>query len=184
MWSLPYEITIGDDKHPIRQKGDYRVILDATEALKDTELTPAERNWCAFAIFYEDINQIKDYIGAVTAMHEFLNNGESSSGGEEPQTPLVDFKHDWKLIAPAVSRVLGYEIRDPDKFTHWQTFLGAYMDLPPECLFQRVLCIRSKLRKGIELDKGEQEFYIKNPELIILPNTLTEEEQAYLDSDW
>lgn len=56
MWNLPTEAEINGRKYPIRNKCDYRVVLDVIEALNDTELPDREKAYCAMYIFYEDIS--------------------------------------------------------------------------------------------------------------------------------
>ena len=60
MYNIPTSITIQDKSFGIRNKGDYRVVLDCFSALNDTELSDQERMIAALIIFYEDINSIDD----------------------------------------------------------------------------------------------------------------------------
>ena len=52
MYNIPTSITIQDKSFGIRNKGDYRVVLDCFSALNDTELTDQERMIAALIIFY------------------------------------------------------------------------------------------------------------------------------------
>ena len=61
MWDLPIAVEINGKQHPIRNKCDYRVVLDAVCALNDNELTDEEKVKCALFIFYEDISAIDDF---------------------------------------------------------------------------------------------------------------------------
>ena len=69
----------------------------------------------------------------------------------------MDWEHDFQNIAPPVSRVLGYDVRTPNKYTHWWTFLGGYMEIG-ETTFSNVVSIRSKMAKGKKLEQYEKEF--------------------------
>lgn len=112
-----------------------------------------------------------------------INCGEEY-GENEPQRPrLMDWSHDFRQIAPPVSRILGYDVRQADKYTHWYTFVGGYTEIG-ECTFQSIVAIRSKLIKHKKLDKWEEEFYFYNQKSVELPLNLTAEEQALLDSEW
>jgi hypothetical protein len=66
---------------------------------------------------------------------------------------------------------------------HWYTFLAAYMDMDPGCVFAQVLRIREKLRTGKKLEKWERDFLRQNPDLVNPPARLTDAETALL-KDW
>lgn len=182
MWSLPLTVEIDGIKHNIRNKCDYRVALDVIEVFKDEELGDNEKIACALKIFYEDITKITDYEEATKQMLKVINLGEEEI--EQDNKPkIMDWQHDFQLIAPPVSRVLGYDVRTPDRYCHFWTFIGAYMEIG-ECQFSSVISIRTKRMKGQKLDKSEEEFYRENKKMIDLPQKLTKEEQEWLDSDW
>ena len=182
-YSLPYSVNIDGEKINIRNKCDFRVVLDVIEALNDEDLTEQEKIQCALYIFYgEELTKISNYEEAVKQMLIVVNGGEEEAKQTE-KPRLMDWKHDFQQIAPPVSRVLGYDVRTPDRFTHWYTWLGGYMEIG-ECTFQNVVSIRSKRMKGKKLEKWEEEFYRENRKMIDLPQKLTKEEQEFLDSDW
>lgn len=176
-------VEIDGEEHAIRNKCDYRVVLDVISALNDNELTEEEKIKCALFIFYEDVTKIQDYETALSEMFKIINNGENSNENEPPKPRLMDWEHDFPLLAPPISRVLGYDIRDPGKYCHFWTFIGGYMEIG-ECNFSTIVSIRSKKQKGKPLEKWEREFYLENQKLVDLPQKLTEEEKEWLDSDW
>ena len=182
MWDLPMSVTIDGKEYAIRNKCDYRMVLDVIGALNDEELNAQEKIQCALFIFYEDISKCSNPQEAVNEMFKIINNGEDDEQ-EDNKPQLMDWHHDFKQIAPPVSRILGYDVRMPDTYTHWWSFIGAYMEIG-ECTFSNIVSIRSKKAKGIKLDKGEEEFYRQNRKMINLPLKLTAEERAFLDSDW
>ena len=47
MWDLPISVEINGKSHPIRNKCDYRMVLDVICALNDNELTDEEKIECA-----------------------------------------------------------------------------------------------------------------------------------------
>ena len=57
------------------------------------------------------------------------------------------------MVAP-INHILGFECRAAE-YLHWRTFLSAYLEIPPESVFARVLRIREKLRTGKKLDEGQ-----------------------------
>lgn len=183
IWDLPISVEIGNKKHPIRNKCDYRVVLDVVCALNDVELTDEEKIKCALFIFYEDISEICDIETAIKEMFRIINNGEEDTTPyNKPQ--LMDWEHDFKQIAPPVSRVLGYDVRTPDKYTHWYSFLGGYMEIGGDCTFSTIVSIRNKRAKGQKLEKWELDFVRDNQKMIDLPKKLTAEEQELLNSEW
>lgn len=183
MWNLPLSVKINGKKYNIRNKCDYRVVLDAIMALNDNELSEENRIRCALFIFYEDLTGCTDMETATKEMYKIIAYGEENDKQNESKPRLMDWEHDFSQIAPPVSRVLGYDVRTPDRYCHFWTFLGAYMEMG-ECTFQNVVSIRSKRAKGKKLESWEQEFYKENKKMVDLPQNLTEEEQEWLDSDW
>lgn len=187
IYDLPLSVEICGETYKIRNGCDYRVILDCIEALNDEDLDMQYRIYCALYIFYEDLMEkgtltAEQYEEATRQMFVVINYGEEdNTPSNKPK--LMDWSHDFKIIAPAVSRILGYDIRTPDRYCHFWTFIGAYMEIG-ECQFQTIVSIRSKRAKGKKLENWEQEFYRENRKLIDLPHKLTAEEEEFLDSDW
>ena len=184
IWSLPIAVDIDGKEYAIRNKCDYRVVLDVIAVLKDNELNQEEKIKCSLFIFYEDITGLEDVETAVNEMLKIINVGEEEENNNEPPKPqLMDWEHDFTQLAPPISRTLGYSVRDANHYTHWYDFIGAYMEIG-ECTFSNIITIRSKKQKGKPLEKWEQEFYRENKKLVDLPQNLTDEEKEWLDSDW
>lgn len=183
MWDLPIAVEINGKSHPIRNKCDYRVVLDVICALNDNELTDEEKIKCALFIFYEDISEIDDFETAIKEMFRIINGGEEQEESQEQKPQLMDWEHDFPQLAPPISRVLGYDVRTPDRYCHFWTFLGAYMEIG-ECTFSTIVSIRTKRAKGKKLDKWEEEYIREHRKMVELPRKLTAEEQEFLDSDW
>lgn len=183
-YSLPYSVNIDGEELQIRNKCDFRVVLDVIEALNDEDLTEQEKIQCALYIFYgEELTKTSNYEEAVKQMFIVINGGEEET--EQTEKPrLMDWKHDFPQLAPPISRVLGYDVRTPEKFCHWWTFLGGYMEIGGDCTFSNIVSIRSKRMKGKNLEKWEEEFYRENRKMIDLPQKLSKEEQEFLGSDW
>ena len=85
MWDLPVSVEIDGKTHAIRNKCDYRVVLDVISALNDNELTEEEKIKCALIIFYENILDVDDFESAVNEMFKVINLGEEQS--EEERKP-------------------------------------------------------------------------------------------------
>lgn len=183
-WDLPVDVEIDEQRHKIRNKCDYRVVLDIFGALNDKDLTDQEKIECALIIFYENVKSINNLELAAKEMMRIISGGtaeEKPQGERKPQ--LMDWEHDFPQLAPPISRVLGYSVRDANKYTHWYDFLGAYMEIG-ECVFSQIVSIRSKKLKGKKLEKYEREFYEENKRMVDLPNRLSSEEAEWLNSDW
>lgn len=183
MWSLPTAVEIDGKEYAIRNKCDYRVVLDVISVLNDSELTQEEKIKCSLFIFYEDITGVEDVETAIKEMFKIINMGEEESENEQPKPKLMDWEHDFSQIAAPISRVLGYSVRDAGRFTHWMDFVGAYGEIG-DCTFTNIVSIRKKKQKGKPLEKWEQEFYKDNKKLVDLPQNITDEEQEWLNSDW
>lgn len=183
IWDLPVAVEIDGKEYAIRNKCDYRVVLDVISALNDEELEMEYRIQCALFIFYEDLTGLKDLQAAIMEMIKIINLGKETTEDEQNKPQLMDWEHDFTQIAPPISRVLGYSVRDTNHYTHWFDFIGAYMEIG-DCTFANIISIRNKRMRGKKLEDWEQEFYRENKKIIDLPHKLTDEEQEWLDSDW
>lgn len=177
MWSLPLSVEIDGRDYKIRNKCDYRMVLDVINALNDEELEKVYRIQCALQIFYEDLAGLTNYEKAIDEMLKIINNGEENKGSDNSPI-LMDWEYDFKLIAPPISKVLGYSVRDPQKWTHWFDFVGAYMEID-ESVWSTVIAIRVKKQKGKKLEKWEEEFCREHPEWVNLPVKFTQEEEEF-----
>ena len=191
MWSLPISVEIDGKEYAIRNKCDYRVVLDVISALNDEELEMEQRVECALFQFYGNdeldtvekvLTSLNDIQIAIIEMMKIINLGKEET--EEDNKPkIMDWEHDFQQLAPPISRVLGYSVRDEKNYTHWYDFIGAYMEIG-DCTFANIISIRNKRMKGKKLEDWEQEFYRENKKIVDLPHKLTDEEQEWLDSDW
>lgn len=167
MYSLPISVEVNQASFGIREKGDFRMVLDCFKALNDEELSQQEKIITALIIFYEDFNSVED-IGRcdcveelVNFMMNFFNAGEESNGKAESHK-LIDWDADETLICSAINKVANKEIR-AEKYIHWWTFLGYYMAIG-ECSLSYIVGIRNKIVKGKKLEKYEKEFRQENPQ--------------------
>lgn len=168
MYEIPTSILSSDGKeYKIRNRGDYRTILDCFQALDDAELESTERLMASLLIFYEDLNSVDDILKIpnleelVTKMYDFFNCGEQSSG-HESKYKLIDWKGDSQLICSAVNKVAGYEIRSVE-YLHWWTFMGYYVAIG-ESPIATIVGIREKIMKGKKLESYEREYRRNNPQ--------------------
>lgn len=205
-YDLPLSVCIDDVDYAIRDRCDYRAILDTIDVFEDKELT--DENMVKLAIYnfyqeaYDRLNEYDDVFGRISdwvltedcikfikPIYETIN-GELNSprkymaDEEKPnKKPTFSWKYDWHIIAPAVSRVAGYDIRDPDKYTHWYTLLGYCGEVGPDCYFAQVMDIRNKRNEGKKLEKHERDFYNRNKKDILLPSdyALSADDLAWIE---
>ena len=168
VWSFPASLDIGGVEYEIRT--DYRVILDLLMALNDPELNDSDNKVSAYMqsrvileIMFPDCDNIpQEHIQeALDKVAEFIDMG---IGDDSKKPKTMDWEQDAPIIIPAINKVLNKEIR-AEKYMHWWTFLGAYMEIG-EGLFSNIIHIRQKKAKGKKLEKWEQDFYKENKSLI------------------
>lgn len=168
VWNFPTSLNIGGVEYEIRT--DYRVILDLLMALNDPELSDSDNKMSAYMqsrvileIMFPDWDNIpQEHIQeALDKVAEFIDMG---IGDDSKKLKTMDWEQDAPIIIPAINKVLNKEIR-AEKYMHWWTFLGAYMEIG-EGLFSNVIHIRKKKTKREKLEKWEQEFYKENKSLI------------------
>lgn len=181
-WDLPVSVNIDGKEYRIRNNCDYRVVLDVMAAITDTSMEKENRLECALLIFYENLAGCENMDVAISEMMRIINNGDDDKDDSQ-EAPVMDWAHDFKIIAPPVSRILGRDIRAAESYTHWWTFLGAFQEIG-ESVFANVVSIRRKKQKGKKLEKWEIEFYRENKKMIDLPLKLSDEEIKRLNADW
>lgn len=191
MYELPITITINDTSYGIRNKGDYRMVLDCFSALNDIELSESERIITSVMIFYPDFEEVKDVLACsdemltalVEQMFNFLNCN-SKHPGAKTNFKAIDWDDDAQLICSAINKVANTEIRSVE-YCHWWTFMG-YFSAIGESSLSTVVGIRNKIAKGKKLEKYEQEFRQDNPQYFVWDSrTLQQrEEDALLNELW
>ena len=175
MFELPEIITINNTEYSIRT--DYRVILEIFIMLNDPELSDGDKAEALLRMFYVD--RPTDNKAAIQAFADFVEP-RKRSGARGPG--LVDWENDFDLIVAPVNRILGTECRTLP-YLHWRSFLSAYLEIPSESLFSRVISIREKLRSGKKLEKWERNWYHRNRDLVDLPMKFSDSEKAILE-EW
>lgn len=167
-WEFPTSLNIGGIDYEIRT--DYRAVLDLFAALNDPECfgeTEEETNLIhaniILRIMFPNCDNIPaEHIQeALDKVAEFIDMGIAEDS-KKPKT--MDWEQDAPILIPAINKVLNCEIR-AEKYIHWWTFLGAYMEIG-ESLFSNVIHIRQKKASGKKLEKWEQDFYKENKSLI------------------
>lgn len=185
MYNIPTSITIQDRVLNIRNKGDYRVVLDCFSALNDLELDSQERMVACLIIFYEDLNSIDDVNNlsdmeqAIKEMYRFFNCGADESIGAKFNYRLIDWDKDEQMICAAINKVANSEIRLAP-YIHWWTFMGYYTAVG-DSLLSQVVSIRHKIVTNKKLEKYEQQFKRDNPQYFTWNHKSLEDQEA---DDW
>lgn len=185
MFEIPTSIILSDTEFPIRDRGDFRMVLDCFNALEDLELTKQERILSALLIFYDDMEEVKDLYKfpdieeAVKQMYLFFNCGQDESVGARHDYKLIDWKKDEQLIASAVNNVIGKDIRF-EEYVHWWSFMAYYTAIG-ESPLSNIISIRHKIVKGKKLEKHEREFRSENPQYFKWNRDSIEQKEA---EDW
>ena len=183
MYELQTSVEVNGASFGIRNKGDFRMVLDCFRALNDPELTPLERLYACLIIFYEDFNSPDDVIdqneqieGLQQAMFTFFNCGDTQVSSNTNNKKLVDWEKDSNLIIPAINTVAHTEVRALP-YLHWWTFFGYYMSIG-ESLFTTVVSIRKKQATKEKLEKYEKQFVQDNPDYFNIDYRSTEQKAA------
>mgnify|MGYP002525525385 CR=1 FL=1 len=169
MYELPTTVTVKDFEYTIRERGDYRMVLDSFSVLNDVKLSEKERTIAFLIIFYEDFNDIENVLSldaeTLQALIDnaflFCNCGQKHAPGET-NYKTIDWEQDAQLISSAVNKVAGKEVRELP-YLHWWTFMGYFTSVGESAL-STVVGIRNKIAKGKKLEKYEQAFKVDNPQ--------------------
>ena len=135
MYTLPTTVKIRDNDFKIRNKGDFRMVLDCFNALQDDNLSQQERVISSLIIFYDDVHSYEDLCVlfkddedlklAIEKMYEFFNCNQKEVGAKQ-NYKLIDWDNDSQIICSAINNVANIEIRSLE-YLHWWTFMGYYI---------------------------------------------------------
>ena len=176
MFSLPTTVEIDGRSYEMRT--DFRTILEIFTMLDDPDLTDADKTEALLRMFY--IERPSDSEAAITAFVSFADP-RGSGNKEKPHTRLISWSQDFDLMVAPINHILNTECRS-QPYLHWRTFLAAYLEIPPESVFARVLRIREKLRTGRKLEKYERSWYHKNRDLVHLKPKFSKKEEELIEA--
>lgn len=174
---LPQKLKVGNRYYRIRT--DFRDILKILVASNDPELLDEEKIYICLFILYPDFEQMPQelYGEAYEQASTFIDNGMKKE--QRQKVKVMDWEQDAPILFPAINKVAGFEIRR-QKYVHWWTFLGYYMEIS-EGVFSHILAMRIKKSKGKKLDKAELEYWNANLDICRLTTKLSKEEQEIKD---
>ena len=178
MFSLPTTVTVSGIEYPVRT--DYRVILEILVMLDDPDLTDGDKTEALLRMFY--VNRPSDEENALAAFIGFVDpRSQRRAQRSGSSSHIIDWSQDFDLMVAPINHILGCEVRALDHL-HWHTFLSAYLEIPPDSVFARVLRIREKLRTGKKLEKYERSWYNKNRDLVHLRQKFSTKEEDLIDA--
>ena len=177
MFSLPSEVDVAGRSYEVRT--DYRVILEILVMLDDPDLSDGDKTEALLRMFY--VNQSPDPMAAVEAFRRFVDPRCEDKNLTSRNARLISWQQDFDLMVAPINHILGCEVRALDHL-HWHTFLSAYLEIPPDSVFARVLRIREKLRQGKKLEKYEKQWFNKNRDLVHLKPKFSQAEELIIDS--
>lgn len=177
---LPQALRVGNEMYPINS--DFRTALVIFEAFNDPDLELADKAYVCINCLYCDPESIPRELTeeAYKQAVWFLDGGDIPHGSSNIKT--YDWQQDEALIFSAVNSVAKRELRDPETYTHWWTFLGYFMEIG-ESLLSAIIHIRKKQAKGKPLAKHELEFLSENRNLVVLRQRMSAEEQAEYEAE-
>lgn len=180
MYEIPVSLTVNGTTRAIRNRGDYRIVLDCFSVLNDMELTRDERYYAALIIFYEDFNELADLslgqdelTALIRAMFDFFNCGQPEK--QTQNYKLIDWETDSQIICAAINKVAQTEIRSLP-YLHWWTFMGYYLSIG-ESVLSTVVGIRDKIKRGKKLEKYEREYRQNNPHYFVWDSKTAQEKE-------
>ena len=175
MFSLPDTVIVSNKEYRIRT--DFRSVLEIFVMLDDPDLTDADKTEALLRMFY--IDRPHDPEEALKAFSAFCDPRSSAHTNSKSPVRLIDWSQDFPLMVAPVNHILGCECRALPEL-HWHSFLAAYLEIPPESVFARVLRIREKLHTGKKLEKYERSWYRRNMDLVNLQPRYSSLEQVLL----
>ena len=175
MFDLPTFVTVSGTEYPVRT--DFRVVLEIFVMLDDPDLTDADKSEALIRMFYSE--RPSDPDTALQAFTDFVDPRHGSQG-KKSSGRLIDWQQDFDLMVAPINHILGFECRAAE-YLHWRTFLSAYLEIPPESVFARVLRIREKLRTGKKLEKNERSWYNKNRDLVHMKPKFSRAEEEIIN---
>lgn len=183
MYELQTEVIINGASFGIRNKGDFRMVLDCFKALNDEELNEQERLFASLIIFYEDFSTIEDVMRQSEILKQlqeemflFFDCGEKDLQSNTENIKVLDWDKDSNLIVSAVNNVANKEIRSLE-YLHWWTFISYYTAIS-ESLLTEVIKLRYKKAKGEKLETYERKFIQNNPQYFNIDMRSTEQKEA------
>lgn len=160
---------------------DYRNCLMIILAWEDKELTTHEKISITIDRLYN--KKPRNIEIALQKAMLFLNCGEECKENKRQEKRIYSFEKDNKYIYSAVDKVLEGKLSEGKKI-HWWIFYMAFMELPEDCMFSKIIYLRNQKKKG-KLTKDERKIYSQMRDILELEtpkqSIMTEKEQENYD---
>ena len=155
---------------------DFRVGIKIMLAMQDDELTLQEKMIIMLRLLYKEIpSNIEKAVEYAVA---FLNCNEQGKEKEESSIVLFSWEKDAKYIYSAINQAHGIDLET--ETIHWWKFKYMFLDLKPDCFFNRLVGVRDRKAKG-KMDKADKAFYLQNKDIVDLPPKLSHEEKMKVE---
>ena len=158
---------------------DFRDILEIFQIMNDPDLLDGEKFILSLDYFYKTDDYKINQELAFKIMCEFLTMGNTEPDTKPNKKPLFDWEQDFNIIVAPINKIIGEDVRGIS-YLHWWTFLSAFMEVG-ECTFSTFVGIRSKINRGIKLDKEEEKIFKENRNSITLKKKYDSTTQALMD---
>ena len=175
----PIYAEIEGKRYAIRNKGFWYDVYRCICALNDTELTDADKWYCAYRIFFpcsDEISEkekqkmpqdvlygedIENYEQALKYIAWFIDCGESTNDDIPTHAPNktgveMSFFQDMDLLVNSLNNAKDRDIRLT--YEHWWTFVGDSASHVPTGLYKNVLETRYELQHPQKLDEYDRRF--------------------------
>ena len=161
-WDLPLALTVGGRSYHIRT--DFRAALDIMAAFNDPNLDNAGKMQVMTEILYEEIPPEECLEEAIKQALWYLDCGKQSDNVPRPR--VMDWEQDAPIVFSAINKISGREVRDPNQYMHWWTFIGYFDEIGD-----------GTRAKGEKLEKWELEFFKNNRSMVELKQAMSNEEK-------
>ena len=184
---IPVTLKVDGVSYRLRNNGDYRVILDVLEKLKDvsiinnnadkfkreSQLKDKMLEILELAFVDFDLSICTDVNGLVEELFTFIRCYAEGSKNEN-QDKLFDWNKDFNMIVSPINATLGKDVR-LEEYMHWFTFMSLFDNIG-DCNFSTVVNLRRKKFRGEKLEKSEKKYILENPHLFKRDDDATEGE--------
>lgn len=172
--ALPQSVTLRGKAVPIRT--DYRTALRVMAAFEDEALADAEKAELLLRLLYPQPVPPQDKQEAVAQGIAFLNAGLPPAAPQPVR--MYSFTQDAPYICAAMQKSHGVDLFAQPPM-HWHRFVSLFMDLDENCLFTRLVYLRSRAARGA-LTPAEKQLYAELRGAVTLQSEPSREEQAFM----
>lgn len=154
---------------------DYRTGLKIMQAWEDRRLLNFEKQALTVGLLFK--NPPDDLPEAMRMASKFLDCGRVYTSDDMDGGRVYSFTRDAEAIYSAFLQTYGVDLKDPSTSMHWWKFVAMFNDLSDDTLFERMVSMRSRYRRG-KLTKEEKELWYSMADVLDLDREPEDEETA------